>query len=565
MSARWKVVGGIAIAVLAGMAYQVFGTATVAITSEPAGAVIRVDGRQRGLTPRDRLELDTGGHRLEVVHSHFKPHVESLRLSRGDHVKRHIVFTPGEGTFELLSNPRGAWVEVDGERLPERTPTRITLPSGEHLIAMGQAERHIVEEQHTVKHGQTLEVNFNLNIDPHGSLTVATSPRDARVELLGEDLPYKPKMRLQIGEYAMRVSRPGYVTQEFRYTVRYGDNLHDVTLERDYGMLRVAVEPAGAEVSVRYTDGGRQKRQSLSTAALRVPVGDIEVRARALGYRTAFKKAYLDNQGAVLRFSLEPMSVAPGSTFADPIRGAGKGPEMVVIPAGRFLMGDASGPPSERPVREVTLTQPFAVSKYEITVGDFLPYLEARGKPVPEKLDISDPRQALAYVTFADAEGYADWLSDRTGERYRLLSEAEWEYVARAGSTSHYFWGDDPLELCRYANIADRATRTVYRDWDTLSCDDGQVRVGPVGRYAPNPFGLHDIYGNVAEWVADCGMPEYADAPADGGPAMEGGGCGSHGVRGGSWDSRAAEARSSYRNTASSANDDRGIRLLREL
>ena len=99
----------------------------------------------------------------------------------------------------------------------------------------------------------------------------------------------------------------------------------------------------------------------------------------------------------------------------------------------------------------------------------------------------------------------------------------------------------------------------------TLDCDDGLVRVGPVGRYAPNPFGVHDIYGNVAEWVADCGMPDYANAPTDGSPAAEGGGCGFHGIRGGSWDSQAIEVRSSYRNTASSANDDRGIRLLREL
>ena len=91
------------------------------------------------------------------------------------------------------------------------------------------------------------------------------------------------------------------------------------------------------------------------------------------------------------------------------------------------------------------------------------------------------------------------------------------------------------------------------------------VRPGPVGTYAPNPFGVYDIYGNVSEWVADCGMPDYAYAPRDGSAAREGSGCGTHGVRGGSWDSMAIEARSSYRNTASSANDDRGIRLVRVL
>ena len=238
---------------------------------------------------------------------------------------------------------------------------------------------------------------------------------------------------------------------------------------------------------------------------------------------------------------------------------------MVVVPAGSFVMGDADGPPSEQPQRRVTLTQPFAVSKYEITIGDFLPYLEAVSKPLPERLDPADVTHALSYVTFADAVGYTRWLSERTGEKYRLPSEAEWEYVARAGTSTHYFWGDDELELCRYANIADRSTRKVYRDWDTLNCEDNLVRPGPVGSYEPNPFGLHDIYGNVAEWVADCGMPEYADAPVDGSPAVEGMGCATHGVRGGSWDSQPIEARSSYRNTASSANDDRGFRVVREL
>ena len=101
--------------------------------------------------------------------------------------------------------------------------------------------------------------------------------------------------------------------------------------------------------------------------------------------------------------------------------------------------------------------------------------------------------------------------------------------------------------------------------WDVIRCDDGLVRPGPGGRYLPNAFGLHDMYGNVSEWVLDCGLPSYEDAPNDGSPAEEGAGCTSHGIRGGSWDSMAIEAKSAYRNTASNANDDRGIRLVREL
>ncbi len=563
MDNRIKIAVAAVVIVAAFWAYQTFGTATVAITSEPSGAVVRVDGRQRGITPIERLELDTGSHRLEVAHSHYATYVEGLSLRRGDHLQRAVKLEVGEGTYEFLSNPRGAWVEVDGERVG-RTPMKYTTASGPHVIGMGQEERYIVEETHTVKDGQTLEVNFNLNIDPHGSVTFTTFPRSAKVEFIGEDIVYKPKVRVQIGEYAIRVSAPGYVSQEFRYQVRYGNNLHEVNLQRDFGTLHVTVTPADAEVQVSYNEGGQTRRQTYRQA-IQVPVGKVEVRARALGYRTSFRSIRLGNKGATVRFNLEQMSVRPGQVIRDVLRGGGQGPEVVVIPAGQFQMGDANGPPSEQPVRTVTLTQPFAVARYETTVGEYLKFAQAVGRRVHELINVDAPEVAMTHVSVQDATAYAEWLSVQTGQKYRLLSEAEWEYVARAGTSGPYFFGDNPLDLCTYANVADRSTRKRYRDWDTLNCDDGIQRLGAVGTLQPNPFGLYDIYGNVAEWVADCGMPDYARAPSDGSAASEGIGCTSNGIRGGSWDSMATEATSTYRLTGANANDDRGIRLLREL
>ena len=547
----------------AGYLYMTFGTATIAVTSEPSGAIVRVDGRQRGLTPLARLELSTGKHKLEVEHSHLQPYVEGLNLSRGDHLAREITLVPGTGTLQLLSNPKGAWVEVDGERLPEPTPTTLEVASGEHEIAMGQDERKIVTQTHTVKHGQSVEVNFNLNIDPHGSLTIATRPRDARVEFIGETLEYAPKMRVPIGEYSVRVSRAGYVARELRLGVRYGDNLHEVSLERDYGQLTVRVSPAQASIRLSYRDGGRTRTVNY-TGPVRLPVGRVEVQASALGYRTATRRVDLSNPGDTVRLNLQTMNVQPGRVFSDKLDDGSDGPELVVIPAGSFAMGDASGPPSQQPVHTVTLTQPFAVTRHEITIGQYLKYLQATGGSLHQRLDAQDTTHPIAYVDYDDVEAYAAWLSQQTGEKYRALSESEWEYVARAGSDTPYFWGNDELQLCLYANIADRTARRSYRDWDTVACEDNMVRPGPVGSYDPNPFGIYDIYGNVAEWVSDCGMPSYQSAPRDGSPGEQGG-CGSRGVRGGSWDSPAIEASSPHRYLASSANDDRGIRLLRVL
>lgn len=544
--------------------YQTFGTATLAVTSEPEGAVVRVDGRQRGITPLARLEVETGQHLVEVIHSHYAAHVETLSLSRGDHEQRHIRLQQGEGTFELLSNPRGAWVEIDGQRLPGRTPTRSTIASGPHVIRMGQTERHILEQTHVLKDGATLEVNFNLDIDPHGTLTIPTSPRDAKIEFVGETLSYAPNMRIPIGEYAIRVSRRGYVAQEFRYKVRYGNNLHSINLTRQYADLRVMSNPDSAELLIIYEDAGRTQRK-IYQGVMRIPTGRVEVRARAMGHRTEHKRLNMGAQGATVRFDLSRMNVAIGSVFTDALNSGGRGPQMVIVPDGAFRMGDPDGSVSEKPARTVTITQPFAMSRIEVSIGDYLKFVRASGYRLNEKIPTHSPDLAVNYVSFDDAVAYADWLSDETGHKYRLPSEAEWEYAARAGSTTHYFFGDDPLQLCKYGNVADLATRERFREWDVLSCDDGRVRPGPGGEYAPNSFGLYDVYGNVSEWVLDCGMPLYAQAPTDGSPAIAGSGCASHGFRGGSWDSSAAETRSAYRNAAASAIDDRGIRLVREL
>jgi formylglycine-generating enzyme required for sulfatase activity len=110
-------------------------------------------------------------------------------------------------------------------------------------------------------------------------------------------------------------------------------------------------------------------------------------------------------------------------------------------------------------------------------------------------------------VAWNDARVFAVWLSKRTGQTYRLLTEAEWEYAARAGSTSRYSFGDKGNELCRHANVGDRSLKKAIPDWkhEIADCDDGHVHAAPVKSYQPNAFGLYDMHGNAWEWVQDCG------------------------------------------------------------
>ena len=209
----------------------------------------------------------------------------------------------------------------------------------------------------------------------------------------------------------------------------------------------------------------------------------------------------------------------PGSTFRESLRLGGEGPEMVVIPAGRFRMGCLSNDYScfgdEKPVHEVTNGAPFALSVYEVTFEDYDRFT------YPNK--VADGgwgrgRRPVINVSWNDAQDYVAWLSSQTGAEYRLPSEAEWEYAARAGSTTKYSWGDE-IGVNR-ANCDD-------------SCGDRWERTAPAGSFRPNRFGLYDMHGNVLEWVADCWNESYQGAPSDGSAWVQGD-CSERVLRGGS-------------------------------
>ena len=204
---------------------------------------------------------------------------------------------------------------------------------------------------------------------------------------------------------------------------------------------------------------------------------------------------------------------------------AAAAPEMVTIPAGRFRMGCVSGQECfdrEFPVRDVTIPYSFAVSKYEVTFDDWDLCVSAGGCEgySPDDGGWGRGARPVINVSWEDAREYVAWLSRHTGQRYRLLSEAEWEYVARARSTTAYSWGNEIG--------SNRA------NCDGCGSQWHDRQTAPVGSYAANAFGVHDIHGNVMEWVEDCWNDSYAGAPGDG-SAWRAGDCSLRVLRGGSW------------------------------
>ncbi|RSZ58838.1 formylglycine-generating enzyme family protein [Massilia atriviolacea] len=221
-------------------------------------------------------------------------------------------------------------------------------------------------------------------------------------------------------------------------------------------------------------------------------------------------------------------------------------PPMAAIKGGTFAMGGTvpgagKDYPTDQPVHDVRVAS-FQMAKYEITVGQFRQFVDATGHKTEKQcwkfastewgIDMgpgawNTPAYApgdyhpVMCVTWNDASAYAAWLSAQTGKPYRLPSEAEWEYAARAGSKTDYYFGADASQVCRYANIRDFSgskaiAAIIGRTGKPATCEDGAAFTTVVGMYEPNAFGLYDMIGNVGEYVADCEHLNYEGAPADG-------------------------------------------------
>jgi formylglycine-generating enzyme required for sulfatase activity len=256
---------------------------------------------------------------------------------------------------------------------------------------------------------------------------------------------------------------------------------------------------------------------------------------------------------------------APGSIFTD----CSECPEMVVLPAGSFLMGSQEGEEGhesdEGPEHRVTIRRPLAVSRNEVTwqLWDQCAEDGACSKTLDDE-GMGKATHPVINVSWNETQAFLAWLRQKTRKPYRLLTEAEWEYAARAGSRMRYAFGDGADVICRFGNVSDLSTN---KRWRTTDCSDGyDQQTAPVGRFAANAFGLYDTYGNVSEWVEDCYRPSYQGAPSDG-SAFAGDKCELRVFRGGGFDAGPWDVRSARRGkeSATSRNNDIGFRVARDL
>ncbi|MBF0180757.1 MAG: SUMF1/EgtB/PvdO family nonheme iron enzyme [Magnetococcales bacterium] len=198
-------------------------------------------------------------------------------------------------------------------------------------------------------------------------------------------------------------------------------------------------------------------------------------------------------------------------TQVEPVTGI----EFVQIPGGCFKMGSENHDPDEVPIHEVCVKS-FWISRTEVTNGQYRRFNPKHDSTSYDGRTLNGDLQPVVNVTWDDANKFAGWMSGRGGVHFRLPTEAEWEYAARAGTTSTFIWGEDPAEGCRHANVGDQAAKEAWPKWNVFPCSDGFAETSPVGVFLPNGYGLHDMIGNVWEWVKDWYSPSYyATSPKD--------------------------------------------------
>lgn len=292
-------------------------------------------------------------------------------------------------------------------------------------------------------------------------------------------------------------------------------------------------------------------------------------------------------------------SFRPGQVFSDAMRDGGRGPQMVVVPHGGFQMGAGDAEPgatdAERPSHYVRFDRGFAMAITEVTVSDFERYVKAtnarpratrrghsvvydersgnfiRRSGVDWRSDYDGARALgnapVMHVSVRDAENYAAWLSEQTGYSYRLPSEAEFEYALRAGSSGRYPWGDTGTPPPGSGNFTgSKDVSPSGRHWHNafIGYGDGWWGPAPVANFRANAFGLHDMAGNLSEWVADCWHSSYRRAPSDG-VAWFNPGCRARVIRGGNWANSPEQTRAAWRQSQDSdtTNARIGFRLVR--
>jgi formylglycine-generating enzyme required for sulfatase activity len=574
-----------------------------------ASAEVEVDGEKRGTAPGVIRDLRAGTRQVEVRAARYLPYVTTLEIEGKDIEQSLAVrLEPGWAELALASRPSGAAVTLDGEPAGT-TPVTLEPLQGRRVLELAKPGYKPWRQTLEVTAGKAVKLGEVVLAKADGLLALSSTPDEANVTLDGD---FKGRTPLTLAltpdeTHTLRVMKEGYASVERKLGVPSGEReTLAVELAPELATIRLTTEPADAELLV---DG---KPAGSATQTLELPTHDHVLTVRRAGYAT-YETTVTPRKGLEKRYRIRLKTLAevatagaapgaptvPGTSAIDGARPAplaavsgaallttGAGQELKLFRGGRVRMGSSRRDSARRAnevEREVELARPFYLGLREVTNAEFRRFLAHYATPPWQGTALDGDELPVAGVTWQLAAEYCNWLSRldglppfyqiRYGEvlginpaatGYRLPTEAEWEWAARVppkGPQTVYPWGDSFPPRGRSGNYADTSAATLVRGALT-SYTDGYAVAAPPGSFSANLHGLHDLGGNVSEWVHDVYDAAPPAAPARdplGPPAGV-----EHVIKGASWlHGSATELRLAYRDFGAAGRPDLGFRLAR--
>lgn len=554
--------------------------ATVQAATEPSLAETHwsLDGRIIARGPRFTSELPAGAYTIGAAHPYFITASRSLTVARGEAYSLLLPLTPAAARLELSSTPSAAEVTHNGAAVG-KTPLSLDTLGGIHELSIAYSGYELRADTLELTR-DTPAVKRHYRLDrAQAQATFTLAPAGGVLYLGGRAVAQTAALGLAAGvTHQARYTLPGHAPEELDFTLRPGEHRHvELTLIPILGTVEVHTEPR-ADVEVNGRAAGR------APLGLQLPSAPQTIRLSLPGYQPVTRTVTPSSKTPqYIRVALKPLAQerrAP--TPAQYTNSAGIALKLFKTPAAARL-GTPRGQPGRRAnefIRKVHFTRPFYAGIYEVTVSQYRQFTH------PEAAPVADYRPVTG-VSWEDAARYCNWLSDREGlapvynfendshvgsnagaDGYRLLTEAEWEWLARKamrGQETLFPWGDDKEVPPGSGNFADQSARgqvPVY----ISRYNDGFAQLAEVGKFRANAAGIHDLAGNAREWthsvyeVRPLPPGKVETDPLDIGPGSR------HTVKGSSWRSGTLEElRAAWRKPSDTPGDDLGFRVARYL
>lgn len=555
----------------------------VTLTSQPEGAQVIIDGEVVGVTPLNDAEVAAGERQLTLAADRYKPRQETLIVAGMEQPQSlELVLDPAWAEVTFTSIPAGASVVVDGESLAN-TPATVELLEGEHQVSLQLNTYRDWQQQIDVIAGEPQSFPNVMMLPAEGVLDLTSQPNRANVTLNGEFQGQTPlQLSLEPGvSHRIAMFKPGFSNTQRNVTLKPEQvQALQLRLKPLLGEILVRVQPDNARVSVE------GKRQGSGSQTLSLPAYEQLLTVEAPGYKT-HQQRFTPREGLSQIINVRLLSEAEARVAAlKPRINTRNGEALRLFTPTDFTMGASRREPGRRSnevLHPVSLTRMFYLAETEVTNGQYRKFMQSHNSGRVQNVSLDNDRQPVVMVSWNDAARYCNWLSkqeklkpfyveenqqvvgfDPASTGYRLPSEAEWAWAARVEGEElrKFSWGSRFPPSKVVENMADKSS--AYITGRTIAgYNDGHVLSAPVASFPANHRGIHDLGGNVAEWIHDVyGIPATNGIPVRDPLGEQNGN--NHVIRGASWaQGTVTELRLSFRDYGNRPRDDVGFRIAR--